>query len=222
MTDWDDRAPRQSWWADALDPVENLRVLADARQFGRRAAEELADRVLVVGPAANGRGDGAAGADLDSLARRFRADSVRAAELLADLIDGGAALFGELAGRWPGFEPNRGESSPEIHPPPVSPGDVATAVFWVHNSSAAPVRDVRPHCAPLRSHVGDELEAAAVVFDPPVLDPLPARSRCGIEVRVTVPSDRPPATYATIVFVTNVPDMHLPMRIDVVSEPAVP
>ena len=52
--DEDDRPPGRSWWIDALNPMENLRALSDARSFGRRAAEELADR-MVEGPGDAGR-----------------------------------------------------------------------------------------------------------------------------------------------------------------------
>ena len=49
-----DRSMNRPWWVDALDPVENLRTLANVQDFGRLAAEELADRLL-----AGRDGDGA-------------------------------------------------------------------------------------------------------------------------------------------------------------------
>ena len=49
-----DRSVNRPWWVDALDPVENLRALANVQDFGRIAAEELADRLL-----AGRDGDGA-------------------------------------------------------------------------------------------------------------------------------------------------------------------
>ena len=72
----------------------------------------------------------------------------------------------------------------------AAPGTETTAVFYVHNTSPAAVPMVRPHCAPLRSHLGHELAADAVWFDPAVVDPLPARGSCGIEVRLPGPARR--------------------------------
>src|SRR5215212_2540493 len=104
--DEDDRPPGRSWWIDALDPAENLRALRDARAFGRRAAEELADRVAPAGPSDGGgadRADDAGGPELDALLRRLRNDSLRAADLWADLVDGAAAMIGAVAARVPGL-----------------------------------------------------------------------------------------------------------------------
>jgi len=36
-----DRSVNRPWWVDALDPVENLRALANVQDFGRIAAEVL-------------------------------------------------------------------------------------------------------------------------------------------------------------------------------------
>ena len=154
MTDGDDeRSATGFWWADALNPVENLRALKDVRQFGRRTAEELADRVFAAGTA--GRTDGSDSrpeTDLDALMRRLRADSVRAADLWSDLFDGAASMVGALAARAPGA--SSGASNPrDLDLGPVLPGDRTSAVFWVHNSSALSIAEVRPHCGPLRSHL---------------------------------------------------------------------
>ena len=67
-----------------------------------------------------------------------------------------------------------------------------------------------------------ELPADAVSFDPPLLDPLPPRSSCGIEVAVIVPPSTVPGTYVTVVLVSNVPDLYLPLTVDVGAEVAVP
>jgi hypothetical protein len=54
-----------------------------------------------------------------------------------------------------------------------------------------------------------------VAFDPQVLDPLPARSSCGIEVRVRVPPEAEPGTYISVVLASNVPDFCLPLTVTV-------
>ncbi len=212
------RAANRLWWADALNPVENLRALADVQEFGRRAAEDLADRLL-----ARGGRDGTSGdtslpdAELNELIRRFRAEAVRAADVSANLLDCLATLFIALASRPPRrSESEAGASSVVLET--VPPGADTTGLLWVHNTSPAPVPSVRPHCAPLRSHLGYELPPDAIRFEPRALDPLPARSSCGIEVRLSVPSAAPPGTYVSVVLASNVPELYLPLRVTVKPE----
>jgi hypothetical protein len=214
MADKDDRdrSANRPWWVDALDPVENLRALANVQDFGRIAAEELADRLLAGRDGRDGAPTGAAAteAELDQLVRRFQAEAVRAGDTWASFIDLFATLVGVLSRL-----PRR--AGPAPGPAPVAlaatAGTEATAVFYVHNTSAAAVGGVRPHCAPLRSHLGDELAADAVRFDPEVVDPLPPRGSCGIEVRCRVPPDAAPGTYVSVVLVSNVPELFLPLRL---------
>ena len=219
MADKDDRdrSANRPWWVDALDPVENLRALANVQDFGRVAAEELADRLLAGRDGRDGTPTGAAAteAELDQLVRRFQAEAVRAGDTWASFIDLFATLVGVLSRL-----PRR--AGPAPGPAPVAlaatPGTEATAVFYVHNTSAAAVGGVRPHCAPLRSHLGDALAADAVRFDPEVVDPLPPRGSCGIEVRCRVPPDAAPGTYVSVVLVSNVPELFLPLRLTVRRE----
>jgi hypothetical protein len=221
MTDADDqRPPPRSWWVDALNPIENLRTLADIQQFGRRAAEDLADRLLTPDlPDGRQEPPRRSEAELDALMRRWRADSALAADLWSNLIEGAAAMISIVAARIPGVGPEAAPDRRDIELGPASPGDVASAVFWVHNSSATAVNDVRPHCSPPRSHQGEELGAEVVSFDPAVFDPLPARSSCGVEVKVAVPPTASPGTYATVVLVSNVPALYLPLNVAVVAAP---
>ena len=166
------------------------------------------------------RADGSA-PDFDALLHRLRADSMRAADLWADLVDGAATMIGAIVGRAPRPGSNQTAQGRHIDLGTVSPGAIATATFWIHNSSACPVDDVRPHSAPLRSHRGDELGPDIVSFDPDTLRPLPARSSCGVEVSVAVPTTAVPSTYFTVVLVANVPEMFLPMQLTIVPEPPV-
>jgi hypothetical protein len=99
--------------------------------------------------------------------------------------------------------------------PDLTPGAEATGLFWIHNTSAVPIASARPHCAPPRSHLGHELPAAGFEFDPPVFEPLPPRSSCGVEIRLRVPVTTPPATYVSIIMVSHVPDVHLSLRVTV-------
>lgn len=219
MADKDDRdrSANRPWWVDALDPVENLRALANVQDFGRIAAEELADRLLAGRDGRDGTPTGAATseAELDQLVRRFQAEAIRAGDTWANFIDLFATLVGVLSRL-----PRR--AGPAPGPAPVAlaatPATEATAVFYVHNTSAAAVGGVRPHCAPLRSHLGDELAADAVRFDPEVVDPLPPRGSAGIEVRCRVPPGAAPGTYVSIILVSNVPELYLPLQLTVQRE----
>jgi hypothetical protein len=223
MVEDDDRSrsANRSWWADALNPVENLRALADVQEFGRRAAEDLADRLLARGDGRDGMFGGAAvsDAELSELVRRFRAEAIRAGDVWANLIDNLATLMGILTSRPPRrSDAEAGASSVVLKA--VSPGAETTGLFWVHNTSPAAVSSVRPHCAPPRSHLGHELAPDAIRFDPQVLDPLPARSSCGIEVRLSVPPATPPGTYMSVILASNLPELCLPLRVTVQGEEA--
>ena len=217
-TDDRDRSANRPWWVDALDPVENLRALASVQDFGRLAAEDLADRLLARSDGRDGPTDGAlSDAELDRLVQRFQAEVARAGDVWANLIDLFAALVGALPGRL-ARRPGPAAGAATVALKAVTPGTEATAVFFVHNTSSAAVPAVRPHCGRLRSHLGNELTADAVRFDPEVLDPLPARSSCGIEVRCRVPPGCPPGTYTSVILASNVPELYLPLQVRVLGE----
>lgn len=213
----------RSWLADALDPLENLRALADVQAFGRQAAEDLADRVLAWGEGGGGGGGALAngaspspgpGSGVADVMERLRGDAVVAGEVSIRLVEHAMTLLGILLERLPAGV-SSGSPAEALDLSVAGTGEVAAAVFWVHNTSAAVVASVRPHCAPPRSHHGHELAADAVAFDPPMLDPLPARSTCGIEVSVRVPRDTPAGRYSSIVMASNVPDLYLPLHVTV-------
>ena len=209
-----DRSVNRPWWVDALDPVENLRALANVQDFGRIAAEELADRLLA-GRDGDGAptGTAASDAELDQLVRRFQAEAIRAGDTWANFID----LFASLVGVLSRLRAARaGAGSGPVVLDAATPAMEATAVFYVHNTSATAV-GVRPHCAPLRSHLGQQLAADAVRFDP-VVDPLPPRGSCGIEVRCRVPPGAAPGTYVSVILVSNVPELYLPLQVTVQRE----
>ncbi|HEX2375682.1 MAG TPA: hypothetical protein VHO93_17015 [Actinomycetota bacterium] len=217
MVEQDDRdgSTNRPWWVDALDPVENLRALTNVQDFGRQAAEELADRLLTRG---GERSDATLSeADLDRLVRRFQTEAARAGEVLVNLIDLFATLVSGLGAR-PPRRPERGPGGASVMLEGVAPGTEATAVFWIHNTSPSAIPAVRPHCTPLRSHLGHELATGAVRFDPEVFDPLPARSSCGVELRCRVPPGATPGGYASLILVSNLPELFLPLRVTVKGE----
>ncbi|HWC43961.1 MAG TPA: hypothetical protein VHK02_18405 [Actinomycetota bacterium] len=220
-SDDQDRPANRPWWVDALDPVENLRTLANVQDFGRLAAEELADRLLARGDGRpGGPGEGVADADLDELARRLQAEAARAGEAWASLVEVLAAMTGALAGRLAARDGAERPGGPAPLRLEAGPGAEATGVFYVHNTAPVPVASARPHCAPPRSHLGHELAAGAVRFDPELLEPLPARSSCGIEVRACVPPGTAPGTYVSVLLVSGVPELYLPLRVTVAAAEA--
>jgi hypothetical protein len=218
----------RSWWADTLDPVESLRTLTDAQAFGRRAAEDLADRLLgrgdAVDPSAAGSqpagsqpaGSQPAGSRPADLAERVRADAVRAGEAAIRLAEDLMSLIAVLVERVPTPARADGAGGP-VTLTPVYPGGESTGMVWIHNDSPAAVAAVRPHCGAPRSHLGRELGPDAVRFDPPILDPLPPRSTCGIEVSVRVPPDTEPGTYVSVVLAANLSELYLPIHVLVES-----
>lgn len=230
---WDD-PERGGWLTGALDPAANLRSLLDARGAGRQIAEDFAEQLLARGvgrppgngdrPPRDGRdGNGntpGPGSDVDEILRQLRADAARAGDASAGLIEHAFALLTTLVTRIPRPEEQAGTKPLTLGP--VTPGEEAVALFWLHNTAGIAVPEVRPHCAALRSHSGRELEPAGVRFDPPVLDPLPPRSSCGIEVRIPVPAAATPGTYASVILASNAPDWYLPISVAVGEAPNPP
>jgi hypothetical protein len=215
QTDDDGQGERRSWLTAGLDPVDGLRALADAQGFGRRLVEELADRIQAGGADGTSPVDGpASDRELVELIHALRADAVRAGQVWTDLLDSAAAVAGLALGRLAG-PGRRGAAADTVVLESTAGGAELVGTFWVHNTSPAPVPAVRPHCAPLRSHLGCELPADLLRFDPVMLDPLPGRSSCGIEVRLRVPRTTSPGCYVSVILATNVPELYLPVRADV-------
>ena len=205
--------------SDAFDP----NAFAETVDFGRRIVREVGERAdFFAGPGGPG-GPGltapeGAGSERDDLLRRLRVNGARAAELGIELIEDAIALIGLIAAR---SSPDDADGGQTVRVS-TSPGAEGATVFWIHNAAAVPMEGVRPHVGALRSHRGDEVAPAAVTFDPPVLDPLPARSRCGIEIRVTPPAATPPGTYDTVILVANAPGVCLPLRLTIGDPDATP
>ncbi len=90
--------------------------------------------------------------------------------------------------------------------------------LWLHNGSARSYCDVSLLCGDLRAADGATLPAAAVRFEPAVVD-LPPRSSRGVVVSIR--PDAPPGTYRGVVLVGGVPDSWLPIEVAVNSLPEV-
>jgi hypothetical protein len=192
-----------------LDPAANLEALGDVTELGRRMVTEFAER-LAEAPSATPAAESDPDApSWDGVRRRLLRDGARAGEAGLDLVEDLLSLVALMA--------RRGVPGTADSEPPVlvrgSPGAHASSLFWLRNAAVVPIAGVRPHAAAPRSHLGDELPAGAVTFDPPVLDPLPARSSCGIEVCVDVPTGTAPGLYTSVILVANLPRLWLPLQI---------
>jgi hypothetical protein len=234
-----------------LDPAAGVQALVDVQRRGLLAASDLVDRLVgsvdgdsagvgdvpaAASPGAGGDAQPAAGATEDLV------------RLWVDMVRLGLDAFGGLL-------------TPEATGPSRGPGgatvDVATArstdvvrltvgrgaaadgeadveagvEVWLHNGSGQAYTGLLPHCGDLRTSDGGVLPAAAVGFDPPVVD-LPARSSRGVVVTVTSSANgsgdvsaggrvgAPPGTYRGVILVGGLPEVWLPVEVAVVGHPA--
>lgn len=234
-------------WSAALDPAANMRVLGDIQRRGLDAAGEIVERLVAAvdgddtahaNPGDDAQAEGGS-TDLDSLVDLWAVLAKRSLHALVRLA--ASADAGSPAGdRGPsGAAPGRvvtvdvvGGSAPEAlrltasraRPVPgdsAAPEDEATpevaAEVWLHNGTAEPRSDIRLHCSELRAHDGSELRAE-VVFEPEVIEQIPARSSRGVVVAVRALDDGAVAgVYRGVVLAAGLPDVWL--AVEVLVEP---
>lgn len=94
-------------------------------------------------------------------------------------------------------------------------GRRGSAEIWLHNGTGAPIGGLRLHCGDLRAHDGATVPTAAIRFDPPSLDELPARSSRGVVVEARVDGDVAPGTYRGVILVAGAPEVWLPIDVTV-------
>jgi len=94
-------------------------------------------------------------------------------------------------------------------------GRRGSAEIWLHNGTGAPIGGLRLHCGDLRAHDGATVPTAAIRFDPPSLDELPARSSRGVVVETRVDGDVAPGTYRGVILVAGAPEVWLPIDVTV-------
>jgi hypothetical protein len=203
---------RENWFSQAVDPGRNLDAL---RESARRAVEAFADRLETSGDPMAPQPDPATDQEFARLIGLAREDLARFGELGLSLLDHGLAALAQLVSRTPA-RPD-GSDSAMFLTLRAHPGGHDQGIFWVHNTAAEPVSSARPHCGPLRSHQGEVLDPDVVSFDPVMLDPLPGRSTCGIEVHVRPPHTTSPGTYASVILVSRLPDAGIPIRVRVLE-----
>lgn len=87
------------------------------------------------------------------------------------------------------------------------------AEIWLHNGTERDHERIELHSTELRAHDGASVSAGTVRFEPAVID-LPARSSRGVVVTVAV-GEMPPATYRGIILATNLPQVWVPVELEV-------
>jgi hypothetical protein len=201
--------------------------MAEAQRRGLEAAATVVERMLELGrqgarspfplylprePAAGADGDGAAG-DAGREARRLRADAERLFELFGEsmrvvldvAVDAAEAADGAGAEEAPG----------ELLLGPVAAGEDATASAWLHVLDGPPASPARLHATALTAHDGAAIGPGAVSFAPALIDSFDLRASGEIQVTVAVPEATPPGTYRGHVLATGLPEVALPLRLEV-------
>jgi hypothetical protein len=90
-----------------------------------------------------------------------------------------------------------------------------SAEVWLHNGTPEPLLGLRLHAGDLRAHDGRTLPEFALLFEPPSLDELPARSSRGVVVTAEVADGIPGGVFRGVLLVTGAPDVWLPIVVTV-------
>jgi hypothetical protein len=188
--------------------------VADIGQLGLETAATVVERLLTLtrltlSPQAVGLPFPLLSATRDGVdARRMRAEAERLIDLYADwtraLVQ--AAVDAADGGRPAGEGLSLG---------PVEPGGSAEASVWLHllEGPAAGMTTLR--ATDLVAHHGGAIPSAAVHFDPASLDTAKPRTSQQVVVGLTVPQGTAPGPYHGHILATGVPEVSLPLRVDV-------
>jgi hypothetical protein len=226
-----------------FDPAAGVRALADVQRRGLLAASELVDRLVHTvdgvsgdrggrdGPndeppaphesAAGNRGSTAplGGGSLDDLVEAWLQLVRLGVDVIARVAGSasggtGADRAGARATVDVGTERATGgvQLTIVLGEPPEP--ETAEADVWLHNGTGDAHAGVELHCGDLQAHDGAALPAAALRFDPPVVD-LPARSSRAVAVSVTPRAGMTPGMYRGIIQATGVPAAWLPVEVAV-------
>jgi hypothetical protein len=205
------------------DPSAALRALADAPRVGFEAAAAVVERILTLGrpgvaplPVIPWDGESAPPTEPPPgerrvQLRRARADAERVLDAYGDwarqLLD---AVFGLAEGDAPADVVVLG---------PVAPGGRDDAELWLHAPPGRLTGPAELRVTALTAHDGAVVPAEALRFDPPVLRP--AATANGADpgpatlLHLTVPEGTPAGAYHGHVLVTGLPEVALPVRVEV-------
>jgi len=189
-------------------------VAGDVGQAGLRAAGAVVEQLLALSrrlgdvplPISTFEpSDGAPGPGHEL--RRLRADAERLIELYGDwtraLLDG----FTELA-------EGRTSSTDALVAGPAAPGAQASTTAWLHvlDGTTAPAS---LFSTDLVAHDGGSVGGAAVDFEPVEIGGDAAGSPMEVRVCITIPAGAAPGTYHGTVLAAGLPEVHLPLRLEV-------
>lgn len=208
----DDGAVADLPWASVFDAAANVRALGAVQSQGFRAASRLVDRFVnpsqpaapEPGPVSqNGEPAGGAGPTVDRLLGGWEALT---AQLTRTLSNSAPAQP-----RSPVFDVGGAES---VGGAVLScePGGAGSVEVWLHNGGGRDLGEVRLRCSGLLAHDGALIDAAAVRFDPDVVQ-LPARSSRGVVVSVDVAPQVRAGVYRGTLLVEGHPDMWMSIEL---------
>lgn len=195
------------------DPFE---AAADIGQIGVDAAAAVVERILGRGQATGGTagnaGDGAAGGGPEARGRQLRrlqAEADRLIDLSADIV---RAVLDTAVGL---AADGRAPRPDAVVFGPAPPGSTAITHLWLHllDGPAAGVATVRS--TDLTAHHGGTIPSGRLVFDPPSLETSLLRTSHEIALRVDIPAEARPGLYHGYVLVTGLPEVALPVRLEV-------
>jgi hypothetical protein len=221
-----------------FDPVVGVRALADVQRRGLFAAGELVDRLvrLVDGDAgASVRRDEGPRATAESSASARSAPHPASVdevvELWLELVRLGADVIRQFArpaardlGHGATVDVGSRSTAERVHLVAGrgrnATGTGPTAEIWLHNGTERDQVGIGLRSSDLTAHDGTTLPASSVEFRPTNVD-LPARSSRGVGITVAV-GDTPPATYRGIILATNLPEVWLPLEVQVDAHASAP
>ena len=145
--------------------------------------------------------------------RRLRGDAERMLELWGEwmrLLLDAAADSAEVALATPGHG-----AADRLSLGPAKPGGSVSGRTWLHVLDGPPTAPARLTATALTAAQGSTIEPGAISFEPAVLDTFDLRSSQEIVVTVDVAEDTSPGLYHGHILATGLPELSLPVRIEV-------
>ena len=157
-------------------------------------------------------------ADLTKMSRRLRADAERLVELYATwtraLVDGAANLAEQAM---QGGARDSAPAATALRIGPAARGTTTRAEAWLHVLDGPPGPPARVHATDLVAHHGDRIPGDLVSTTPAVLDTAASRTSEPVAVSVAVPDRVRPGTYHGHLLAEGLPEIALPIVLEVVS-----
>ncbi|HEX6687446.1 MAG TPA: hypothetical protein VF085_02140 [Solirubrobacterales bacterium] len=213
---------------EPFDPLAGLRAMADAQRRGLETAAAVVERMLELSrqsargqfpfplpaePVDGSNGDGAdATGDPGREVRRLRADAERLLELLGESV---RVLFDLAADAAEAGVDGQNGIADELLLGPAAPGTPAVGRVWLHVLDGPPGAPARLNATAFTAHDGAAIEARAASFEPPLLDTFALRSSQEVLIAVQVPEAATPGVYHGHILAAGLPEVGLPVRIEV-------